>query len=75
MLVRATVTLFLVEAEEVCGGGNCTGEDEDSDEGADDMFHSGIPLKLYSQKRFLWTNQWSNNRIHNGISLIESVIY
>jgi len=33
------------------GGGNCTGEDEYGDEGADDVFHSGIPLKLYSQKK------------------------
>ena len=32
-------------------GGNCTGEDEHGDEGTDDMFHSGIPLKLYSQKK------------------------
>ena len=32
-------------------GGNCSGEDEDGDESADDMFHSGIPLKLYSQKK------------------------
>ena len=29
------------------GGSNCTGEDEDGDEGADDVFHSGIPPKLY----------------------------
>jgi hypothetical protein len=41
----------------VCGGGgglrgsNCTGEDEDDDEGANEMFHSGIPLKLYLQKK------------------------
>jgi hypothetical protein len=33
------------------GGGNCTGEDEDDDEGTNDMFHSGIPLKLYLQKK------------------------
>jgi hypothetical protein len=32
-----------------CGG--YTGEDEGEDEGANDMFHSGIPLKLYSQKK------------------------
>ena len=32
-------------------GSNCSGEDEDDDEGADDVFHSGIPLKLYSQKK------------------------
>jgi hypothetical protein len=32
-------------------GGNCSGEDQDDDEGADDMFHNGIPLKLYSQKK------------------------
>jgi hypothetical protein len=32
-------------------GGNCSGEDEDDDEGAYDMFHNGIPLKLYSQKK------------------------
>jgi hypothetical protein len=37
------------------GGGSCSGEGEDDDEGANDMFHSGIPLKLYSQKRFVWT--------------------
>jgi hypothetical protein len=33
------------------GGSNCSGEDEDGDESADDMFHDGIPLKLYSQKK------------------------
>jgi hypothetical protein len=33
------------------GGSNCTGEDEDGDEGTNDMFHNGIPLKLYSQKK------------------------
>jgi hypothetical protein len=33
------------------GGSDCTGEDEDGDEGTDDVFHSGIPLKLYSQKK------------------------
>jgi hypothetical protein len=33
------------------GGSNCTGENQDDDEGADEMFHSGIPLKLYSQKK------------------------
>jgi hypothetical protein len=33
------------------GGGNCSGEGEDDDEGANDMFHNGIPLKLYSQKK------------------------
>jgi hypothetical protein len=33
------------------GGGSCTGEDEDGDEGVYEMFHSGIPLKLYSQKK------------------------
>jgi hypothetical protein len=33
------------------GGGNCSGEDEDGDEGTNDMFHSGIPLKLYLQKK------------------------
>jgi hypothetical protein len=32
-------------------GGNCTGDDEDGDEGADELFHSRIPLKLYSQKK------------------------
>jgi hypothetical protein len=32
-------------------GGNCSGEDEDDDEGTNDMFHNGIPLKLYSQKK------------------------
>jgi len=33
------------------GCGNCSGEDQDDDEGANDMFHNGIPLKLYSQKK------------------------
>ena len=33
------------------GGSNGSGEDEDDDEGANDMFHNGIPLKLYSQKK------------------------
>jgi hypothetical protein len=33
------------------GGSNCSGEDESDDEGANEMFHSGIPLKLYSQKK------------------------
>jgi hypothetical protein len=33
------------------GGGNCSGESEDDDEGANELFHSGIPLKLYSQKK------------------------
>jgi hypothetical protein len=33
------------------GGGNGTGEDEGDDEGANEMFHNGIPLKLYSQKK------------------------
>lgn len=33
------------------GGGSYTGEDEDDDESADDVFHSGIPLKLYLQKK------------------------
>src|ERR1700732_36090 len=33
------------------GGSNCSGEDEDDDEGANELFHSGIPLKLYSQKK------------------------
>ena len=33
------------------GGGSCTSNDEDGDEGTDDMFHNGIPLKLYSQKK------------------------
>jgi len=33
------------------GCGNCSGEDEDGDEGTNEMFHSGIPLKLYLQKK------------------------
>jgi hypothetical protein len=33
------------------GGSNSTGEDEGDDEGTDEMFHNGIPLKLYSQKK------------------------
>ena len=33
------------------GGGNCTGEDKDGDEGADELFHSEVPLKLYSQEK------------------------
>ena len=33
------------------GGGGYTGEDEGEDEGADDVFHSGIPLKLYLLKK------------------------
>ncbi len=33
------------------GGSNGSGKDEDDDEGANDMFHNGIPLKLYSQKK------------------------
>jgi hypothetical protein len=33
------------------GGSNGSGEDEDDDEGANEMFHNGIPLKLYSQKK------------------------
>jgi hypothetical protein len=32
-------------------GGNGTGENQDDDEGAYNMFHNGIPLKLYSQKK------------------------
>jgi hypothetical protein len=32
-------------------GGSCTGEDEDDDEGTNDVFHIGIPLKLYLQKK------------------------
>jgi hypothetical protein len=33
------------------GGGSCTGENQDDDEGANEMFHNGIPLKLYLQKK------------------------
>ena len=33
------------------GGSNCSGEDEDDDGGANDVFHNGIPLKLYLQKK------------------------
>jgi hypothetical protein len=32
-------------------GGNCTGNNEDGNEGADELFHNRIPLKLYSQKK------------------------
>ena len=35
---------------DLCGG-NCTGEDEGNDKRANDMFHSGIPLKSYSRKK------------------------
>ena len=33
------------------GGGDCTGEDEDGDESANDMFHNEIPPKLYLCKK------------------------
>jgi hypothetical protein len=33
------------------GGSNGSGEDEDGDEGTNEMFHNGIPLKLYSLKK------------------------
>jgi hypothetical protein len=33
------------------GGGNGSGEDQGDDEGANELFHNGIPLKLYSQKK------------------------
>jgi hypothetical protein len=33
------------------GGGGCTSDDEDGDEGTNEMFHSGILLKLYSRKK------------------------
>jgi hypothetical protein len=39
------------------GRGNCTGENENDDEGADEVFHSGIPLKLYLKKKFFLDNQ------------------
>lgn len=29
------------------GGSSCSGEGEDDDEGADDVLHDGLPLKLY----------------------------
>jgi hypothetical protein len=32
-------------------GGDGSSEDEDEDEGSDDVFHNGIPLKLYVQKK------------------------
>ena len=32
-----------------CGG--YTGEDEGNNEGSDDVFHNGIPLKLYLNKK------------------------
>jgi hypothetical protein len=38
-------------------GGNCTGENEGDDEGANDMFHNGIPLKLYLLKKISLDNQ------------------
>jgi len=43
--------LVMGSGEGGLGGGNCTGEDEDGNEGANELFHSGIPLKLYSQKK------------------------
>jgi hypothetical protein len=33
------------------GGGDCAGKNQDDDESADEVFHSGIPLKLYLQKK------------------------
>jgi len=39
------------------GGGGCTGEDENGNEGANDVFHSGIPLKLYLLKKISLDNQ------------------
>ena len=33
------------------GCGDCTGEDEDDDKRANDMFHKEIPPKLYSCKK------------------------
>lgn len=33
------------------GGCNCAGEDEDGDEGANDVFHSEVPPKLYLLKK------------------------
>ena len=50
MLTRATSTLFWAEAEEVCVVATAS-KDEDEDEGANDVFHNGIPLKLYVQKK------------------------
>ena len=32
-------------------GGSYASEDQNDDEGTNDMFHSGIPLKLYLQKK------------------------
>ena len=33
------------------GGSNCTGEGKDDNDSADEVFHSGIPLKLYLLKK------------------------
>ena len=33
------------------GGSDCTSEGEDDDDSADEVFHSGIPLKLYLLKK------------------------
>ena len=33
------------------GCGDCAGEGEDDYDGSDEMFHSGIPLKLYLRKK------------------------
>jgi hypothetical protein len=38
-------------------GGSYTGEDEDDNDGADDVFHNGIPLKLYLLKKISLDNQ------------------
>ena len=43
--------LVLGGSQRDLGGGSCTGEDEDGNEDANDVFHNGIPLKLYSQKK------------------------
>jgi hypothetical protein len=39
------------------GCGSYTSENQDDDEGADNMFHNGIPLKLYLQKKISLDNQ------------------
>ncbi len=57
MLVRRSGDLVLGGGGGGLRGGNCTGEDEDNDEGADDVFHSGIPLKLYLLKKISLDNQ------------------
>ena len=43
--------LVLRRGERGLGGSNCTGEDEDDDEGADDVFHKwDTPKVVFSKK-------------------------